>query len=105
MPDWHELVRQRLARMTLEPGERSEVIEELTAHLEETYEGLLKTDVAEEEAAQRALGLAGDWQDLGRGVDLARCGKDSMTNRVKQLWLPGFLTFVVSTVVFELFEI
>jgi len=28
-----------------------------------------------------------------------------MTNRVKQLWLPGFLTFVVSTVVFELFEI
>ena len=105
MRDWHELVRQRLARMTLEPGERSEVIEELTAHLEETYEGLLKTGVAEEEAVQRALGLAGDWQDLRRQIDLARTGKDTMTNRVRQLWLPGFLTFVTSTLLFELFEI
>jgi len=28
-----------------------------------------------------------------------------MTNRMTQLWLPGFLTFVLSTGIFELFEI
>jgi hypothetical protein len=35
MPDWTALVRSRLAGLVLEPKERSEVIEELAAHLED----------------------------------------------------------------------
>jgi len=38
MPDWKELVRRRLQGMSLEGDEATEVVEELAAHLEETYQ-------------------------------------------------------------------
>src|SRR5713226_8944523 len=97
MPDWQEIVRQRLSRLALDAAEKEEVHAELAAHLEETYEALLREGMPEPDAIQRALSLAGDWNHLQRGIYSARTGKDTMTNRVTQLWLPGFLTFVLST--------
>lgn len=38
MPDWQELVRQRLAGLALGRAEKQEVHAELAAHLEESYE-------------------------------------------------------------------
>lgn len=96
MPDWQELVRQRLAGLALGPAERQEVHAELAAHLEETYEGLVKEGEAEPAAVQRVLSLAGDWGELRRRIQMAREKGSNMTNRVRQLWLPGFLTLFTS---------
>ena len=96
MPDWQELVRQRLAELAFGPGEKEEVHTELAAHLEESYEVLLREGVSEPDALRRALSLAGDWQELQRGIQTARRKGNDMTNRVRQLWLPGFLTLFMS---------
>jgi len=96
MPDWRQIVRQRLGGLALGAVEKEEVHAELAAHLEETYEALLREHLPEPEAIQRSLSLASDWNDLQRKIQSARTRKDTMTNRVTQLWLPGFLTFVLS---------
>lgn len=102
MPDWQELVRLRLDDLALDAAERDEVHAELAAHLEESYEAFRSEGLAEQEAARRAFAQSGDWKDLQQGIDSARGGKDTMTNRVKQLWLPGLLTFALSMILLEL---
>src|SRR5215467_4903916 len=96
MPDWQELVRQRLPGLALDAKDRDNVHAELAAHLEESYETLREEGLADHEAIQRTLARSGDWKDLQRKIDSARTGKDTMTNRVTQLWLPGLLTFALS---------
>jgi len=98
MRDWEEIVRRELAGLKLERQERREVIEELTAHLEEACDGFLRQGVTEEEALRRTLTQAGSWQDLRRKIQAARSEEDVMTNRVKQFWLPGLLTLTLSMV-------
>jgi succinate dehydrogenase hydrophobic anchor subunit len=96
MPDWEALVRQQLAGLSLEAGERREVVAELAAHLEETFEQLRRQGVPEEAARERALSQVKDWQDLRRRIQTARRKEDVMTDRVKQVWLPGLLTLFLS---------
>lgn len=96
MPDWQKLVRRQLSGLSLDATEKDEVHAELAAHLEETYEGLVKEGEAGPAAVQRVLSLAGDWKDLRRRIQMARRKGNNMTNRVRQLWLPGFLTLFTS---------
>jgi len=104
MPDWEEIVRCELAGLELDPRERREVVEELTAHLEEVCDGLLRQGVTEEEAVRRTLSQAGSWRDLRRKIQAARNKEDTMTARVTQFWFPGLLTFLVSMVLLELVQ-
>lgn len=101
MPDWQELVRLRLAGLALDAAEKDEVHAELAAHLEESYEAFRKEGLAEPEAAERTLARSGDWKELRQGICSTRNGKDAMTNRVRQLWLPGLLTFALSMILLE----
>ncbi len=96
MPDWQELVRKRLSGLTLNAAEKDEIHSELAGHLEESYEALLQEGVSKQDAVRRALSLAGDWQELRRRIQMARRKGNNMTNRVRQLWLPGFLTLFTS---------
>jgi hypothetical protein len=96
MRNWEALVEHHLAGLALEPSEKTEVIAELAAHLEETCEELRRQGIAEEEAARRALAQVEDWQKLSRLIQIARKKEHSMTNRVKQFWLPSLLTFFLS---------
>lgn len=105
MPDWQELVRQRLAGLALDLAERDEIRAELAAHLEDAYEAMLRDGINNSEAAKRTLCLANDWQDLQRKISVARSGKDTMTNRVTQLWLPGLAAFVLSGGILALMQI
>lgn len=105
MPDWQELVRQCLAGLALDPAERDEIRAELAAHLEDAYEAMLRDGINNSEAAKRTLCLANDWQDLQRKISVARSGKDTMTNRVTQLWLPGLAAFVLSGGILALMQI
>jgi hypothetical protein len=105
MPDWQELVRQRLRGLGLDAGEKEEIYAELASHLEETYEALLRRGMTESEAIDRALSLAGDWRDLQKEIYSAKMRKDTMTNRVRQIWLPGFVTLVLTTVILVVTQI
>jgi hypothetical protein len=104
MPDWQELVRQRLSSLALDAEEKDEVQAELAAHLEESYEVFRAEGLPEYEAVQRTLAQVADWKDLQRKIDSARIAKDTMTNRVTQLWLPGLLTFALSMGLLELVQ-
>lgn len=96
MRDWEGLVQNKLAGLALDEVQREETVAELSSHLEETFEGFLKQGVGEEEASQRALLQAGDWSVLRKRIQTARSKENNMTDRVKQLWLPGFLTLFLS---------
>jgi hypothetical protein len=72
------------------------VIAEVAAHLEDIDEGMLKQGVTEDEAVRQALSQAGNWRKLQRKIFAARRREQPMKKRVWQLWVPGFLTMILS---------
>jgi hypothetical protein len=104
MPDWEALVGEQFAAISLEPEERREVIAELADHLEETFEHLRRQGLSEEAAVERALSQVKNWQSLRRKIQKARMQEDAMTDRVKQIWLPGFLTLFLSMMLLMLIQ-
>jgi hypothetical protein len=105
VPDWQKLVRRRLSGLALDSAEKEEVQAELAAHLEESYESLRTKGLPEQAAMRQTLAQVADWQDLRRRIQTARTKENIMNDRVRQLWLPGFLTFLVSTSLLALNEI
>lgn len=97
MPDWEKLVRERLSDLALEPREQSAVIAELAAHLEESYMSCRTEGLSEQEAFYRTFNQVTDWHDLRHKITLAKNGEDLMQKRVRQLWIPGFLEMILST--------
>jgi hypothetical protein len=98
--DWDEYVRAKLAGLAIEPREKREVIEELAAHLEESYEVFCKEGLPEKEAVHRTFEQVADWRDLQRRILIAKRSGYPMQKRVHQLWIPGFLTMALSIVFF-----
>src|SRR5216684_1803453 len=96
--DWEELVRTKLAGLAIEPREKREVIEELGAHLEESYEVFCKEGLPEKEAVHRTFEQVADWRDLQRRILIAKRSGYPMQKRLHQLWIPGFLTMALSIV-------
>lgn len=96
MPDWQKLVRQRLSGLALDAKEKDEVHVELAAHLEESYEALRKKGMPEQAAVHRSRSQV-NWQDLQRQIFIAKRREHTMQKRLHQLWIPGFLTFTLST--------
>lgn len=97
MLNWHELVRRRLSGLALDAAEKDEVHAELAAHLEESYEALRTKGLADDAARQQALAQVSDWKSLQREVYFAKGGVLLMQKRLQQLWIPGFLTLILST--------
>ena len=98
MADWQKLVSQRLSGLALESAEKDEVHVELAAHLEDFYESLRTKGLSEQAAMQQTLAQVANWPDLRRKILIAKKGRDFMKKRLYQLWIPGFLTFILSTV-------
>ena len=98
MPNWQELVRQRLSGLALDTAERDEIHTELAAHLEESYEVFCAEGLPQREAVERTLVQVADWHELQRKILIARRRKQPMQKRVHQLWIPGFLTMMLSTI-------
>jgi hypothetical protein len=55
MPDWKQVIRQRLAGLQLDPAREAEIVEELAQHLDDRYAELRTGGAAEEEAARAAF--------------------------------------------------
>lgn len=104
MPDREGIVRQQLVDLSLEADERREVIAELAGHLKETCEELRRQGLPEKDAVERALSQVRNWQLLRRKIQIARRKENIMTDRVKQLWLPGLLTLSLSMVLLMLIQ-
>jgi len=105
MHDWAQIVRERLATLALDDDDAAQVFDELTGHLEQDYRSLLSEGCSEEEAARRALAGAGDWQVLQRKIESTRKKEPSMPDRVRQFWIPAFLTLFLSMVCLALIQI
>jgi hypothetical protein len=85
MPDWQELVRQRMQATPV--AQTDEVIEELSTHLEETYDGWLDRGCAPQAAFERTLEEVDDWDILLKRICPTRPGSNPMNDRIKRLWL------------------
>ena len=96
MPDWQELVRQRLAGLELDSAEKEEVQAELAAHLEESYEAFCKQGLRESEAVRRTFEQVSNWHELRRKISAAKRREHPMKKRAQELWIPGFLTLILS---------
>ena len=55
MPEWTEYLRPRLAELRLSPGRESEIIEELSQHLDLRYEELRAGGATDVEARRLAI--------------------------------------------------
>jgi hypothetical protein len=104
MPDWEAIVRRHLAGLVLAPEERSEVIEELAAHLEETCAEFCEQGVSEEAGVRLVLSQVTDWQDLRRRIQIARTKEKIMTNRVTQFWVPALVTLFLAMVLLPIIQ-
>ncbi|HEV2341629.1 MAG TPA: permease prefix domain 1-containing protein [Candidatus Acidoferrales bacterium] len=90
MPDWENLVRIQLRGLELESQQQEEIIVELAGHLEEAFQDLSRSGLQYEEAIQLALAEISDWKRLCRRINRASLEEDSVTQRTKSLWIPGF---------------
>src|SRR5712692_2963757 len=98
MPDWQKLVRDRLSGLALDAAEKEEVHAELAAHLEESYATFREEGLPEKDAVHRTLAHVADWQDLQRRILNAKRREHPMKKRTHQLWIPGFLTLILSMI-------
>ena len=96
MPDWQELLRQRLTGLELDSAESAEVIEELAGHLEDQYQCLLQDGVSEKSAIYCVLENLADCSDLKFKIESSRKKERPMNSRVSQFWLPAFLTILLA---------
>jgi hypothetical protein len=96
MPDWQELVRQRLTGLALENADLVEVVEELASHLEDDYESLLHNGMSEEAAIHCVIKQIADPRALKSKIESSREKEQPMNSRVSQFWLPAFLTILLA---------
>ena len=92
MPDWAQLLKERLGSLGLAAGREDEILAELAAHLEDAYAGWVQRGVPAEEAVNLALMDVPDWAGLRREIYHAEHVEGDMNQRTKSLWLPGLLT-------------
>jgi putative ABC transport system permease protein len=55
MPDWKQIIRERLQGSKLDGARESEIVDELAQHLEDRYDALRSAGVSESEARRQAL--------------------------------------------------
>ena len=84
MPDWRQLVEQRLAALNLPPRAKQEVIAELAAHLEDSA----VTGFETAESEDRELAQV-QWHKLLRAIERTKREEKEMNRRTRFLWLPS----------------
>ncbi|MBV9035312.1 MAG: ABC transporter permease, partial [Acidobacteriaceae bacterium] len=76
MPDWKRIVQDRIAPLRLEPTAESDLVEEFSQHLEDTYRELRSGGTSEEEAYRSALAELDEtyplWTKSGRTQRMAK---------------------------------
>jgi macrolide transport system ATP-binding/permease protein len=95
MPDWKPEIRQRLAKLRLEPTREAAIVEELAQHLEDYYAEWLAGGVTEAEAERRTLAELKGSELLARELRRVErqsnpepivLGTNRRTNMLADLW-------------------
>jgi putative ABC transport system permease protein len=55
MPDWKQVIRERILGVKLDGARESEIVDELAQHLEDRYDALRSAGAPETEARRQAL--------------------------------------------------
>src|SRR5262245_34949054 len=66
MPEWKQEIRQRLANLKLEPARETEIVEEVSQHLDDRYEESLARGATPEDAYHAALAELSEGETLQR---------------------------------------
>lgn len=103
MPDWKNLVRERLARAALPLELEEAIVTELAAHLEDDYQDGLACGLSEPEASNRILSHV-PWNTLARGIRRAALKEEGMSTRTKNLWLPAMLNLTTAAMLLMILE-
>lgn len=98
MPDWKQLVAERLAHIKLTPDVRRDVVAEIAAHLEECHRELVAGGSFDPE--RQTLAQVPDWNALCRRI---RRAKEDRMNVVRRVLMPGLAAVVVVLAALRLF--
>ena len=63
-------MRERPPALHVRPERENEIVAELALQLEQAYADAIAGGAGEEEARRRALAQMGDWDKLGRSIDV-----------------------------------
>jgi predicted permease len=95
MTEWKQEIKQRLASLKLDPTREAEIVEELSQHLDDCYEGSLASGATPEEAYHAALVELSDSEILQRELrrvelqtpqESVVLGNSRRTNMIADLW-------------------
>jgi putative ABC transport system permease protein len=95
MPEWKQEIRQRLAPLKLEPARETEIIEELSQHLDDCYAESLARGATPEEASRAALAELSEGETLQRELQRVErpveqepivLGTNRRSNMIADLW-------------------
>jgi hypothetical protein len=95
MHNWPTMVREKLEDCGLSRANGDEVIRELAAHLEETYEAALSQGQSEEAAVELALQEVIDWHHLLKEISRAK-EENPMNERTRSLWIPAMINVIAA---------
>lgn len=98
MPDWKQLVAERLAGSGLDPGVRREVAAEIAEHLDECCTRLVEAGCAD--AEEQTLAQVSDWPALCRNI---RRAKEDRMGFVRKVVVPGAAAAIAATAALRLF--
>jgi hypothetical protein len=99
MPDWQQLVHERLTQRRSDAEMEPEVTKEIAHYLEDFYQAGLDNGLTEYEAAQQALAEVRNWPRLARNIKFARDGGEMLNQRIQAMWMPGLVAAVLTLAV------
>jgi hypothetical protein len=98
MPDWEDLVGERLAHLKLTPEVQREVVVEIAAHLEECHIEL--RDAGSSDPVGQTLAQVSDWSTLCRNI---RRAKEDPMSFARRVVMPGLAAVIVALASLKLF--
>ncbi len=96
MPDWTQLVRDRLATLNLPAGVKEDVLAELAAHLQETFESACAAGLTESDGIKQSMQEVGDWRVLASEINRTK-SEPIMNNRTRALWIPAAINLIAAS--------
>lgn len=103
MPDWKAIVNERLGPMReIDAHERTEMVSELAAHLEDACEARIADGFSEETAMRQILDSSANWRELTRRIRRAKAQR-GFNDRTRQIWIPSLVSLALANAVLMLF--
>jgi hypothetical protein len=93
MRDWRAYINEHLRSVRID--QKRDLADELAAHLDECYSALRARGLPEEEAYAQTCLRVGKWNELREAIESLRW-EETMTDRVKQIWIPSLVTLFTS---------